>query len=221
VVLWHKINVLAPDSSLMNSFRSSFKKLWQGRKTWLEVAALMVVIVYTIYSAKQVAETRAANRIAEQSLQQAREDFWDEQRPYVWLTSATPPPDFIRNKKDPSVGQIVWSYHFTNYGKAPALGIHFQQFMRLGDGPFKPSYGESGESIGSPLPPGKDDFDTIASDPGITPAQVSRLLDTSGISIKVVFKYTDATARKYETGFCLNRLNLGAVGYCRDGNYIK
>ena len=44
----------------------------------------------------------------------------------------------------------------------------------------------------------------------------------TSVSIKVHVTYTDAyRASQYETNICLQRLNLGAVSYCREGNEIK
>jgi hypothetical protein len=190
-------------------------------KPVFELVGLVVLIGYTTVAAFQWRETRSSNQIAQQALRQSQDRFWDEQRPYMWVTNVLGSPEFVRNGPNSNTGQITWTYHFTNYGKTPALGIQYREFIKLGDNPFVPTYASRLEGVGAPLPPTKDDFDTVVSEPGITPAQLAQLLETNGISIKVVFTYTDATARRYETGICLNRLNLGGISYCREGNYIK
>ena len=65
----------------------------------------------------------------------------------------------------------------------------------------------------------------MISDPGILKPEFDRLLSVTNvgetISVIMHFDYADAAGTRYETGMCLKRLNAGAIGYCRDGNYIK
>jgi hypothetical protein len=189
---------------------------WDWCKLIVEFLAFIALVFYTC-------ETRRTNNLTQEALSVSGDQFRQEQRPYIWLTNSLVSPEFIRQSGNPRspAGQIIWGYHFTNYGRTPALGIEFEEFMKLGDGPFIKTFMEPRQSIGAPLPPNKDDFSTVVSEPGITPTRFAQLVTSEGISIKVVFRYTDAAHGKYEAGFCLNRLNAGAIGYCREGNYIK
>jgi hypothetical protein len=141
---------------------------WKKR---LEIAAFFVILIYTIFTAlmycanKKAADAAAsAAGTAEQALQDARKNFLVEQRPIIWLTNDIGEPRIFVNPTDPSSGQILWAWHFTNYGKTPVQGLRFRQYMKLGDGPFDLSHGEEGDDAGAPTPPGKVDFDSVISD---------------------------------------------------------
>jgi hypothetical protein len=67
----------------------------------------------------------------ETALQTARENFRGEQRPVIWLSNQKGAPEFVINKTGDNTGQILWTWHFTNYGKTPALHITFRQFMNI------------------------------------------------------------------------------------------
>ena len=115
------------------------------------------------------------------------------------------------------MGQIVWNWEYTNYGKSPAIHVRHDTFMSLDNGPFSRAPGASENSkgeAGTPLPPSKIDFDTVISKPGITTAEYNRLLTINkGISISGVIWYEDALGNEYETTFCLSRLNGGVISY--------
>jgi hypothetical protein len=46
--------------------------------------------------------------------------------------------------------------------------VEFQQFIKPGDGPFVESHRDYRTCKGAPLPPTEDDFDTVASEQGVT-----------------------------------------------------
>ena len=92
----------------------------------------------------------------------------EQQRPVIWLNDLGT-PQFVLNKipDNPTGGQIVWTWHFTNYGRTPAVHMTFYQFITI-VGHREESYGEPvAGSIGAPLPTGHDVFSTIISHPGI------------------------------------------------------
>jgi hypothetical protein len=165
---------------------------------------------------------------AQNALAQARDQFREDRRPYIWLTkTGLGAPMFIPNIRDPRTGQVVWDWHYTNYGKTPALDIRYTHYMKLGERSYaKSNAAPSGGSVGAPLPPDKDDFSTVVSVPGITPAEFNELMAPghlgNSVSVKIHITYTDAyRAKVYETNICLSRLNGGAISYCRQGNEIK
>ncbi len=170
-------------------------------------------------------QTKAAQCAVQAALKanaDAGDRFRKDERPYIAeAPKTTQPPRFIPNPVHPEMGgQILWDYHFFNFGKTPAYHLHEEQFIKLGDRPFVRSYGEPkhrGETI---LPPTGDNFITVISAP-MQKQQFERLLSISGgIQIKVKFLYSDAYGTSYETGVCETRLNTGAISYC-EGNYIK
>jgi hypothetical protein len=116
-------------------------RLWQflkDPKMWFETAALIVVICYTRYAGQQsrtmsntLVEIRQQTEYAKESahaatdaataaqkaLDMTRDKFRQDQRPYIWVTSLGE-PTFV-----PQAGQIIWTWHMTNYGRSPAYRL--------------------------------------------------------------------------------------------------
>jgi hypothetical protein len=114
----------------------------------LEVAGLLLLSFYTY-------EARYANQLTREA-----------RRPYIWLTNnGLGSPQFILNANKTGLGQVTWDWHYTNYGQSPAYNVTFLTFIKLGNGPFRPSYGQTKPDVGAPLPPNKDDFSTVISAP--------------------------------------------------------
>jgi hypothetical protein len=240
--------------SLFKRFIDSFKsyRFRQGvadPKTYFEIAAFVVVVCYTVYAGRQsrtmsetlveikkqtgYAETSATGatdsaKAARDAVTQARDQFRQDQRPYIWLTnSGLGTPEFIltRPNEVPPTGQILWTFHYTNYGKSPAYKLRSYKFISVErNGRFSASYGSSKapSSEGVPVPPNKDDMGTVVSDPGITQAAFNQMTRVdNAIRIKVRLEYSDAYGGKYETAICIGRLVVGSIQYCPSGNDIK
>jgi hypothetical protein len=163
--------------------------------------------------AAQAANTDAENR------------FREDERPYIWFTAAgNGTPEFHPTPNtNPPTGQVVWSWHYTDYGKTPAYGLQFiREEIKVGDRPFKIMFERAYRpGIGTVIPPGKDDFATIPSSP-IAQEDFNRLLQIDrSIAIRGRVDYADAGGALYETGFCQSRLTSGATEYCEEDNYIK
>jgi hypothetical protein len=165
---------------------------------------------------------------ADAALTLARDNFRREQRPYIWFTLAGAGQiEFHQTPRtDPPSGQILWTFHITNYGRSPAYGFqHVREEIKIGDSPFKViwqrEYKTGGQ--GTVIPPTKDDFATVVSDPGIALSEFNRLLGIdNSIQVRVRMNYSDGDGFLYETGFCESRLtNGGSIKYCDEGNYIK
>jgi hypothetical protein len=204
--------------------------------TWGTWLAFIAAAIYAGVAARQSRimtdtlnqvklQTKAAQCAVQAALKanaDAGDRFRKDERPYIAeAPKTTQPARFIPNPVHPEMGgQILWDYHFSNFGKTPAYHLHEEQFIKLGDRPFVRSYGEPkhrGETI---LPPSGDNFITVISAP-MQKQEYDRLLTiTGGIQIKVRFLYSDAYGINYETGICETRLNTGAISYC-EGNYIK
>jgi hypothetical protein len=158
---------------------------------------------------------------ANAALNAARENFQIEQRPVVWLTNDLGAPQFIHAPNDTGVGQIAWAWHYTNYGKTPALHMSFHSFMRI-EHNNEESYGVVGPSTAAPLPTNKIDFSSVVSRPGIGSDEFNRLLATDdAVGISGDLTYFDKYGHQYETTFCLTYLRSSAIGYCKKGNDIK
>ena len=230
-----KSNAIPPTKQFTTTKRR--RKYWfEWGKFIVEVLTLLIISSYTVIAYHQWDEMRIATKATQeaadaakagadaaiQSLADSRSDFKNDQRPFIWLRNSLETPRFWINPVTKNTGQILWDWHVVNYGKTPVANMQFRQYMKEGSKPFVASYGERGGNFGSPIPPNADILsDTVVSAP-LTPAEYSDLIKTDyGIQIKVIIDYTDLYGGKYETGFCLSRLQNSVVSFCREGNYIK
>ena len=180
------------------------------------------ILATTDASTRKAADAAVTSaQTAQAALKTAQENFRKEQRPIVWLNDLGT-PTFIPNRKTADgTGQIVWSWHFTNYGRSPALHMSFDHFMRI-ENATEGSYGSVGPSAAAPVPTHKDNFATVVSRPGISLDEFNRLFGTDeAIGVAGEISYFDAYGGKYQTTFCLHHLSSGAIGYCKHGNDIK
>jgi hypothetical protein len=186
------------------------------------IAVVQAVILSTTDSSTRKAADAAIKSAtaAETALQLTRQ----EQRPIVWLTNDLGGPHLIMDMLplDPTAGQIVWTWHYTNYGKTPALHVSFRHFMVI-EGKRAESFGAKPAGLsGAPVPTGKDDFSSVVSAPGIKPEEYLRLAQTDdAIGVDGEITYEDAAGTVYRSTFCLQRLALGSIKYCAVGNDIK
>lgn len=175
--------------------------------------------------------TRKAVANSEQALTQARAQFRDEQRPYIWLTNNLGQPLFVHPKNLKTgasvqkITQMIWTWHITNYGKSPAYSIRVWQYSRIGGNILPQFIGgkqtATAVDIGAPLPPTGDQFNTVVSPP-IASKQMRQLFGIdSGLGIEVRIQYEDSYGTLYESGFCYDRLVSGALNYCKDRNYMR
>ncbi|MGA8030116.1 MAG: hypothetical protein WB992_23460 [Bryobacteraceae bacterium] len=175
-----------------------------------------------------VVAAQQSGQSARDAIRQARDQFKDEQRPYLWLTNnGFGNPDFLALSAYPGHGQILWTYHISNYGKSPARDVGLLDWIKIDDGPFVLSYGmrQQGSHSG-PIPPGGEIIATVISS-RITSrefaADTSPTKQGGTISIRAHIVYSDSYGANYETGICLTKLNAGNTAFCRDAaeNYVK
>jgi hypothetical protein len=217
----------------------SWWKFWQGspesvlaRATvFLAIATLLLAMIAGIQawilattdtSTREAADAAAKSaKAAETALQLTKQ----EQRPIIWLTNLGG-PRFMLDKfpSDPTTRQIVWDWHYTNYGKTPALHLSYHDFIVIGNKREEGFSSKIGgiEAEAAPVPTAKDDITSVVSPPaGIKPEKFARLMQTdAAIGIEGAITYNDAAGVKYKTTFCLTHLALGAILYCK-GNDIK
>jgi hypothetical protein len=176
---------------------------------------------------KTLAESTKQTEAAQGALAQAKTQFTQDQRPYLWIASEGN-PTFYENPNASKLGQVFWTWHLVNYGKTPARDVRFSQYISIGNGPFIESFGAPpNHGVGAPIPPTKENTLTVISAPGVSKEKYEILTFSSNpgntASIRIRITYSDAYSGKYETGICLHRLGGGSVAYCgEDGeNYIK
>jgi hypothetical protein len=185
---------------------------YKRRMFTVEVITMAAVIAYAGLALWQ-------GRLTREAITNSSKQFQADQRPILWVTNDTGTPQVYVNPKDPTTGQILWTWHFTNYGKTPVSELRFRQYMKLGDGDFVPSNGEKEEVFGAPIPAGKVDTDTVISRE-LKVSEINDLIQSGGVTVKIIIEYTDAYKSRYETKVCMNRTNAGSIAYCKDENYI-
>jgi hypothetical protein len=227
-------NTPAPEPKVVKTKSASKNKHidTERRKWWLEVATLVVVTFYAGLTAWQAHTTQ---KIANMT----RTQFQQDQRPYVW-SKDWGEPKFLPLHNDPTgkTGQIVWTWTFTNLGKAPALNVAYTEAYKLDGAPMKFNLGYdtaeveayirdrkqvryTGSNIGSTMPtrgvplfPTEVSFSSIFSDV-ITKSEYERLLTvTDGIKVFIKLRYTDSYSNVYTGGICIGRANSGSIMVC-------
>jgi hypothetical protein len=175
-----------------------------------------LILATTDASTRRAAKAAVKSaRAVETIVYTARENFRSEQRPVLWLTDPVKSPSFSSKLG----GRIAWDWYFKNYGKTPALRMSYSEFMSI-QGKVEPNAGEPTPT--APLPTNKVEFSTIVSRRQMTQEEFNGLLDIDGaIAIFAHIIYEDAYGGKYETDFCLSKLALGPITYCKEGNDIK
>jgi hypothetical protein len=181
----------------------------------LEILAFFALAAY-------VSETRRTNNLTEQALNNSKEQFRQDQRPYVWLANPT-------SKDNPTItmeiykpkNQIAATMFFTNFGKSPAIPIRHYHGMALGNDKMTEGPPKQWVESKGVLPNGKVDFFSVVSNQ-LTDEQISQYMSVSGaIMIYATWQYADYSGHKYETQICFGRLNLGGWAYCKEHNEIK
>jgi hypothetical protein len=203
--------IAAAIQSLERQFQAGPTQYEREAHTWT-IRTGKGVIIYALLTVAIAVAAIWSSISAQQSLNLTRDIANADQRPIIWLTNHTDAPHYY----PAPATQITWNWEFTNYGKSPAVHIRFDTYMSIDNGPYIHTYGGDKDitDIGAPLPPGKVDFDTVISRPGISDAEFARLMAADkAISISGVIKYQDAGGRPYETAFCLAHLASGATMY--------
>lgn len=161
---------------------------------------------------------------SETGLRQARDQFRQDQRPYLAQTtnSTSAPRTELTHGNS---AQILWNYRVTNYGKSPAYDVIKREYIRLGNGsPLVGSFtnGRNISDIPMTMAPTSEVLSTvIGREMTIDEAnQLTRTKEGTPISVKVVITYRDAYGTRYETGICLGYASGSAIRFC-EGNYIK
>jgi hypothetical protein len=210
---------------------ASSETLLARATVWLVIATFLLAAIAAgqawILATTDVSTRKAADAAVksattlETALQTGRENFRAEQRPIIWLTNNLGSPQYVNLTNNPGGGQIAWQWHFTNYGKSPALHLTFHQLIKIED-KIEEGYGYKGPSVGAPVPANKEDMAEIASQPDISAEQFKKLMAADeAIGVSGEITYYDTYGNKYITTFCLRHLTLGGSLYCKEGNDIK
>ena len=152
---------------------------------------------------------QAQAQAAQAQVEILRRNFIKEQRPHVWFTND---PQSIQWDDAKGAG---WTYHYTNYGKSPAVDIRSVQRLIVAPDAIKKlkPIPLPHERTGGFLPPTKSDFATAYSRGTREELDDARQHD-GWIAIYGSFVYHDGAGNLYITDFCGFLYGNGAVGIC-------
>jgi hypothetical protein len=143
-----------------------------------------------------------------------------DQTPFMGLTDNLDPPHF-RNGGD-GTGQIIWSWKYTNFGRGVAYKVTFDEFIKVGDGPYRRPFGWKKTAFGGDMPPGKVNFSSAISDPGIQQSEYDRLMGIdNSIGVLIEFEYLDGGGQSHREFLCISHLALGATAFLNPADCKK
>lgn len=158
-------------------------------------------------------------------LNDARDNFAKDQRPYVWVTPSTP------TFKDQET--IKWDFNYSNCGRSPAFNVRHCGFYAWGVGAWKEirdfSFAEcvkagkgNVEGSGVVLPPGYPEVTTMNTKQKFREDVDRKILGLDGVLMNEnVLEYEDSSGNRYRSLSCVYRLATGAIAHCDRYNYIK
>lgn len=151
-------------------------------------------------------------------LQDARQNFTTDQRPYVWFSQYDVP--ILQS------GQTLkWNFHVTNFGKSPAVGVVWRCQVRLFEHKtperkdmFAPIHHPEYKFEGLVVPPNdKNNWSTCESDEILNDSDIQRMATFDGeAKLTVFFEYYDMSWNVYTSQVCLGqrKLSLNTVMPC-------
>ena len=206
----------------------SFVKLWNDDpKFRVEVIAvgggLCVLVVYIF----QLIAMLSSNQLTRAALNDSRDHFTQDQRPYVWIAGTPNEKGSASVVFGRDIVSGLWgpNVSFKNYGKSPA--VHVRGDFRLVTGKDALSQVKDIDKISTAkgsieVPGGDPDFQTGQPMLSLTDAQLRDLLAVDmGIVVYGRIDYSGTDGTEYWSKFCLVRQQNGAAGYCPGYSQIK
>jgi len=229
--------------SAISEYEASSKKqsTREGFRLFIEIAGLLLVAI-TAYLAWVNLEymrqsidtanraTNAATVAANEAIKAntlARNNFIQDQRPYIFLAKVEMQPNTAI-----SIGkQMFWRIEFGNYGRSAAINFSVAGDMFWGDGALATAYkwfdkpyptptGNGSIGILTPLSNGgKPEYSTPESPNSLTSGDVD-FIKTHDYGVVLVGKmrYEDISGHVYWTEYCRFTEPTGAIAQCEEHN---
>ena len=226
------------------------KQFWVQLVTAIATSlAFLAAAIYAGIAEKQLREMvfarsqveraiKAAGRsadAAELANSDSAEHFVQDERPYLGLNLTLEPPPGAKatasNKgsyiyvadipNDPNYVRILWSIHFKNYGKSPAVHVRFDRHMELGINAFQRWHWGETTGAGDTLPPTADQYITIGSEKILKSGLDSILKSDNQMVIFGHFDYEGLGGGSYWTEFCISFLASGSNSMCPTHNLME
>jgi hypothetical protein len=153
----------------------------------------------------------------------AREAFVKDQRPYIWLASGPGnlSLEIVDSKQQTGPHkQIVVTVQYTNFGRSPAIDLRSAKDFETGTDarekvklvPLMPA-----KNI---VPPNKVDVFSLVTSP-LSDQEISDLMKDFQMAFLARFQYSDLSGHRYESHLCMEHLQVGNWMYCETNNKIK
>jgi hypothetical protein len=180
-------------------------------KTLAELVGIAAIVWYTVETHNGISNTQ--------------KNFVKDQRPYIWNSQNQLPHLKIGDK-------VTWNYHYTNFGKSPAIGVAFrcQIFLAAHKTPqskdlFAPIHNPQYMSEGFIVPPGDSSgWSTCESDEIATESDTEMVKTyDAAVGLKIFYEYSDTAGNVYTSRVCmfLRRTGTGPIGVCPTENLIN
>jgi hypothetical protein len=91
-------------------------------RQWIEIIGLLILAVYTGFTIGLFFETKAAVKVANDTLATSKQQFTNEQRPNLWVTMSGP---------SYTGGRVRVDVEIVNYGKSPALDVTWRHHLSI------------------------------------------------------------------------------------------
>lgn len=201
-----------------DGFWSRLVKEMKNVRFWIEVLALVGLGVY-------VCQTVRTNNLTQQALANSKDQFRQDERPYVWITNDIGPFALVPHGPGNTSDKLTFPIRFMNYGKSPAIHVQTDMRIAIGQDAWKSiDWKAFSADQGTILPAGKIDFNSAFSAAPITP-QFFQRISTPGIVeyVEVLghIQYWGTDGTPYSSDFCLGRNPALSMYYCTYHNEIK
>jgi hypothetical protein len=212
---------------------NAISRLWHwAREDWgkteftqrvelgLAVIVAAATITYVVVASRQLGAMNKTNRLTQDSLNNAKNQFRQDQRPYIWIANGNNNPAMVTFK---NTSQIAVTITYTNFGKSPAVDLQGTWDIETGIDAYQKI--KTRKHLSPPsgiVPTGKEDFFTAVT-PALTGPEVAADLNIpfGGVVVFARWQYLDLTRHRYETELCLSRNNSGTWRYCSEHSKTK
>jgi hypothetical protein len=213
------IESLPPTPSPSEEQKSEKKR--ENRFKWgkaiLEILAFLTLVAYTY-------ETKRTNDLTQRALDTSKEQFREQQRPYVWLISGN---DNVTVKTNGYGKPVTLTMKYQNYGPSPAIitrttaDAEIRTTKGFAAGKLHRRDGGSGwNDIKSVLPPGKFDYVNVDTTEVLTKDNEPLVNGDFGLAALTILQFTDMHSHRYETEVCFIRFQTGFT-YCPQFNRMR
>jgi hypothetical protein len=209
-------------------------------KLVIETLTLLSVFAYFVVTArmwhemilarhqtqKSVAIAEHSARIAEDALEESRDNFRKAERPYLALNlgmsapvGVIPTPGNVGNWLNYNGTNAEWSIHFKNFGKSPAINVRANAKLECGPSAWRNvAWHKMGDSAGIMVPPEGDYWLTARSRDVSAPDYKVFHDSFAEIAVFGHIEYEGLDGTNYWTEYCFSHGHGGAIEMCPTHN---